>query len=140
MLVCFSGACEKTATAPAPVAPYRSDVTPPLDLEATRWQRRVLILFTDSYANPAWRQQVERLDARQADLLDRDLIVYTAAPGEASDEELRGKFKVPLNEPTILLIGKDGGEKLRAPMPTDIQPILDLIDQMPMRQAEMRRP
>ena len=38
----------------------------------------------------------------------------------------------------ILLVGKDGGVKLRSEEPVSIQRIFDLIDSMPMRRREMR--
>ena len=39
----------------------------------------------------------------------------------------------------VLLIGKDGGVKLRNDSPVEKGAIFGLIDQMPMRQAEIRR-
>ena len=38
----------------------------------------------------------------------------------------------------ILLVGKDGGVKLRSPAPVSTRDLFALIDAMPMRQREMR--
>ncbi len=39
----------------------------------------------------------------------------------------------------VLLIGKDGGVKLRSGRPFALHALFDAIDAMPMRQDEMRR-
>jgi len=38
----------------------------------------------------------------------------------------------------LVLIGKDGGVKLRKPLPWDVRELSRTIDTMPMRQREMR--
>ena len=40
---------------------------------------------------------------------------------------------------TVVLVGKDGSEKLRRTGVVDPTELFDLIDSMPMRQEEMRR-
>jgi hypothetical protein len=37
-----------------------------------------------------------------------------------------------------VLVGRDGGEKLRSAEPVPAEKLFDLIDAMPMRQREMR--
>ena len=53
---------------------------------------------------------------------------------------LRQKFKVnPLERsPLFILIGKDSGEKARQQGVLNLDYILDLIDEMPMRREEIR--
>ena len=48
------------------------------------------------------------------------------------------RFGVGADDFAVLLIGKDGGEKLRFTDLPDLQAIYTVIDGMPMRQGEMR--
>ena len=52
---------------------------------------------------------------------------------------MRARYSVEDNQFATVLIGKDGGEKLRRDglMPTDT--LFDTIDAMPMRRDEIRR-
>jgi hypothetical protein len=50
----------------------------------------------------------------------------------------RRRFHVRPNDFTVILIGKDGGEKLRAHQPISLDTLRSTIDAMPMRQEEMR--
>ncbi len=56
----------------------------------------------------------------------------------ATGERLRSTFGVRPDDATAILIGKDGGEKQRQPLGERLDPLLDLIDGMPMRQRETR--
>jgi hypothetical protein len=95
-----------------------------LDLDAYRWKSRLLLQFGDQ---PRLSSQT------QSAFKERDLVLLPA-----NTPELRKAFKV--NVPyTLILIGKDGGEKARWLTPIDPQIILNLIDSMPMRQSELRR-
>jgi hypothetical protein len=51
---------------------------------------------------------------------------------------IRRRFDVPAGATTVVLVGKDGGEKFRADGPVPPQRLFTLIDAMPMRQDEMR--
>ncbi len=50
----------------------------------------------------------------------------------------RRRFHVRPNDFTVILIGKDGGEKLRSHQPVSLDILRSTIDAMPMRQEEMR--
>lgn len=72
-------------------------------------------------------------------LRDRHLLVLEVAGGrEAKKQKLREQFQVKATEFTILLVGKDGTEKYCSRQSVALQDIFDVIDQMPMRQQEMR--
>jgi hypothetical protein len=51
---------------------------------------------------------------------------------------LRKRLSVPSGRFTVILIGKDGGEKIRQGSSVDLKEIFAIIDAMPMRQQEMR--
>ncbi|CZF87021.1 hypothetical protein GMA8713_05062 [Grimontia marina] len=48
------------------------------------------------------------------------------------------KYRVKNNEHTAVLIGKDGTEKARWRQGFDIDEMVQIIDEMPMRKAEIR--
>lgn len=50
----------------------------------------------------------------------------------------RKEFHISAGEFTVVLVGKDGGEKFRSHAPVTIEKLETLIDAMPMRQQEVR--
>jgi hypothetical protein len=65
-----------------------------------------------------------------------DIGSMTAAEQAAT----RKRFHIAPNAFTVILIGKDGGEKLRSSIPLSVDTLRSTIDAMPMRQDEMRQP
>lgn len=105
------------------------------DLSQFVWEKRPVIVFADSPADPNFGQQIEFLEARAEELLDRDVVVLTDTDPSA-DSALRTKLR-PRGF-MLVLIGKDGGVKLRKPFPWDVRQLMRAIDSMPMRQREIR--
>ncbi|MEM0997972.1 MAG: DUF4174 domain-containing protein [Bacteroidota bacterium] len=127
------------------------------DLRAHRWENRVVLLVGEevragsSTALPAeWAEQLRELAGDPAGLVERKLVVYQVTPqgyrrGLETDGGWRGKadlywkysrWRTPFQ---VLLIGLDGGVKLRQ---TEVLPRAELfarIDGMPMRKAELQR-
>jgi hypothetical protein len=56
---------------------------------------------------------------------------------EKSVQAIRKRFGVKVGTFQVLLIGKDGGVKLRSSGPVSMKDLFGLIDSMPMRQQEM---
>ena len=81
----------------------------------------------------------EQLSAFQKDssgLAERDLIVKQVKPGD----KLYQTYQILPNEPfTVLLIGKDRGEKYRSASLLTASRLFANVDAMPMREAEMRQ-
>ena len=96
---------------------------------------RQLLIFGD----PNWRavkEQLELLKKDSAGLREREVVVTMAGVGDAAWK----RFAVPLHSDfTVVLVGKDGGEKYRSHRPLSTAELFALIDAMPMRRAEMRR-
>ena len=69
------------------------------------------------------------------DGLPEDLVVRLTTSEEEAAER---RFHVGDNEFTVVLIGKDGGEKLRSRSPVSMERLIEVIDAMPMRQKEAR--
>lgn len=99
------------------------------------WQSRPVVVFADSENDPRFEQQLLLLQAQASTLADRDVVILTDTnPDARSDlrKELRPRGFM------IVLIGKDGGVKLRKASPWDVRELSRVIDKMPMRQREVR--
>jgi hypothetical protein len=103
-----------------------------------RWKNRLVLVFAPAGTSPERTEQRRLLQARQLDADERDLLVLDVLPDSPGAAALRQRFNVKPQEFRVLLIGKDGGEKLRREKPVPPQELFDLIDSMPMRQGEMR--
>ena len=109
------------------------------------WQNRMILVNTSDVAG---RQTVENLFKLHEDALDERHIVWFIVhsegvvsnyPGNISTS-LLGEIKAILSTTpsnNLVLIGKDGGVKSRG-NGLSIETIFEQIDQMPMRQYEMK--
>jgi hypothetical protein len=106
-----------------------------IDLNAFKWVARPVVVFADTPADPAFKRQMELLEARLDELAERDVVLITdTSPDERTD--LRRKLR-PRGF-MLTLIGKDGAIKLRKPFPWDVRELTRSIDKMPMRLQELR--
>ncbi len=67
---------------------------------------------------------------------ERDIKIIVAAKEMAWYKKYKVEPSIPF---TLILVGKDGGEKFRSGKITTTQELFAIIDAMPMRQSEMRR-
>lgn len=105
------------------------------DLSEFLWTNRPIVVFADTDADPRFQQQVDMLSNGAGMLADRDVVVLTDTdPGQAS--ELRKKLRPRGFQ--LVIIGKDGGVRLRKPFPWSVREISRSIDKMPLRQRELR--
>lgn len=101
-------------------------------LEAYRWNKRPVIIFAASQQDAKYIEQVRMLKQQQPALEERDIIVLTdTSPNTKST--LRSQLQPEGFE--IVLVGKDGGIKLRETSPISAEVLLSTIDRMPMRKA-----
>ena len=82
-------------------------------------------------------EQTRILASDRAGMVERDLVLVE--PAVADQQRLRRRYGVLPDAFVVLLIGKDGGVKLRSAGPLAAGTLFETIDAMPMRQAEMRR-
>ncbi|SMX32676.1 DUF4174 domain-containing protein [Actibacterium lipolyticum] len=123
-----------------PLARWQADMTvvldaPELDLADFQWLARPVVIFADTPADPRFQQQMELLADRMEELAERDVVVITdtdPAAKSSARQKLRPRGFM------LVLIGKDGGVKLRKPFPWDVRELSRSIDKMPMRQQEIR--
>ena len=112
-----------------------------------KWGKRVVLVFMPEENHPLGARQIQLFKQEPKELKERDLLLipvsgarveYQATkPGDG--ERLRKNFKVPENDFTLILIGKDGGEKYRTSKVVEPAEIFRIIDAMPMRQSEINR-
>ena len=110
-----------------------------------QWKNRIVLVFSGDQTEGAL--QIEALKEFEDECLDRDLLllgvgddVVTPSYNEKLDAQiLRSRFDIKDGEFHLLLIGKDGGVKLKQTSFTEPKVIFSLIDSMPMRQWEMRK-
>jgi len=119
-----------------------------LDLDALRWKKRVLVLFSPSESEASFRSQKQGLDSNAEGVLERDLMVLEIMEqgqsrvgkqmlSEKSVHDIRKRLGVQTGTFQVFLIGKDGGVKLRSSEPVSMKDLFGLIDSMPMRRQEM---
>jgi hypothetical protein len=114
--------------------------------------RRLVVIAAAAPDAPSVREQRAALLEHAAALDERDMVVFVVLPDEAV-EAVHGPAPAPAdvraflrrNPPSwgepfaVLLVGKDGGVKLRATRPVRAEELFALVDTMPMRRQEMRR-
>lgn len=120
------------------LASVASAAAGPDPLARYRWTARVLLAVAPDAADPALVRQRRLFEAMGAEARERDLVLVEAVgqPGESLCRSLGcepGAF-------AAVLVGKDGGAKLRSSEPLGADRLVPVIDAMPMRQDEARRP
>lgn len=110
------------------------------DVSDLRWQKRVVFVL----ASPDPERDIGVLRKHASSIGERD-VVWFALHGDAvttnsacsvGDAFIRSVFAGYGSGPQVILIGKDGGVKMRT---DNLRPdaIFDEIDSMPMRRREM---
>jgi len=123
---------------------------PNFQLTELRWKHRILLVFTPHDALPSYQRQRAEWERAKDGMKERDLLWITLSPGQAasaagraispaSQQQLRRDFGVKPGEFVVILVGLDGGTKLRAMEPVGADSLFALIDSMPMRQNELQR-
>lgn len=118
------------------------------DLTEHRWQDRLIIISADSYQHPKLIQQLKEFQNKTTELADRKLIIYQITPTSyikgiennqpTKNSTLYKKYNSTNKTFKVILIGLDGGLKLQSHKVVPAAQIFDQIDQMPMRQQELK--
>lgn len=89
-----------------------------VDLEAFQWIARPVVVFANSPADPRFAEQMDLLMQYPDELLERDVVLITD-----TDPAARSPVRLKLRPRGFMfvLIGKDGGVKLRKPLPWDVR-------------------
>lgn len=116
-------------------------------IEKHRWKQRVVLVFSPQDQPEAGQSLIADLQPGSPAWDERKLVLYDIQ-GEGgmgpSDyltkmqvRILRKGFAISLGEAAVVLVGLDGGQKLKSFEPVTKEKLYGLIDSMPMRQAEM---
>jgi hypothetical protein len=119
-----------------------------ITLEDLRWKSRVLLVFPSQTEHTSNRWDMT--DSLLGEIADRELIFFVFGDTlisnssfrfeEDYEKKLRSRYALGSRELCWILLGKDGGSKLKkegsAP---DWKLLFATIDAMPMRQREMNR-
>jgi len=112
------------------------------------WERRPLLLFAPADTDPRLVETLSRIEASRCDFVGRDMVLgqvvtegNSTLDGHVVDaddsQRLMDQYAIGENNFSVLLIGKDGGEKLRVNDVPDLRTIYAVIDGMPMGSREM---
>ena len=121
------------------------------DLSQHQWNNRLLLVMGEQ-VNEAWEEQISVLKACREELQERKIIIYLLQPtqfavlNESLDHviwqpsgKLYTQFRKSNEAMEMVLIGLDGGIKLRRDHHVSCELLNAVIDQMPMRRAEIRK-
>lgn len=137
--------------------PTMAQTSASVDIDALRWKNRILMVFNPHHSQVEFSRLAGEIDSSRAEFDDRDMLLVVVkeyislTPDSLAHDnktiqgpkanDLRRRFAVAEDRFMVLVIGKDGGVKLRADTAPALEDIFGLIDTMPMRQREMgRRP
>ncbi len=105
------------------------------------WEKRVIIVVAETPVNEYFKTQMNILGGEKNGLDERDLIVLSNFSDDISAGDrsvLYEKYGSTEKPFTIVLLGKDGGVKLKRHAPVSADELYTLIDSMPMRRREMK--
>ncbi|MGB0571156.1 MAG: DUF4174 domain-containing protein [Alphaproteobacteria bacterium] len=113
------------------------------------WDNRPVIVFTPEATDPLLAAQRASLDPDGERFRDRDMVLIEVTgdtvsvngrPAHGADADgLRARYQVDRETPRAVLIGKDGGVKLRSGTAFSADELFATIDAMPMRNLEIRQ-
>lgn len=135
LVAAFSIAASINAARANEDALFKTESLKQATINQYRWSKRPILVFASSAQDAAYTQQLATLASDTPGLVERDIVVLSdIGPNPAN--EVRDALQIEGFE--VVLIGKDGGVKLRSKTPVDLDRIFARIDSMPMRQREMR--
>lgn len=119
------------------------------DFSKYKWRNRILLFSAPSLSDTHFKSQWETFTGQTKKIEDRNILLFVMVKGRLYDKDLkplsgfdvsalRKRYEVANSYNGLVLIGKDGGSKLRREYPVEPQTIFANIDQMPMRQREMK--
>lgn len=123
------------------------------DLKKQQWEHRIIIVKSSIVNAEKQQEQWKELEVSSEEMIERRFVLYIVTgddfsfinyknPARNDSGKVSGKLAEifnPKEDFEVLLIGLDGGIKLRQ---TDIltkEKLFNLVDAMPMRSNELRR-
>ena len=114
-----------------------------------KWENRLVLVLVDDTNNNNYQKQIKKFKDHSERMQERKLLVYHITPetfklGLKVEKWQKSKtdyalYKERDGQPEIILIGLDGGIKLRATEFLSTRKLFATNDAMPMRMQEMRK-
>lgn len=98
-------------------------------------------MYAPTDQDATYKQQKELLGKETAELDDRDMLIIDALEDQLSQPDkayLQSELGVSSGAFAAVLIGKDGGVKLKQTRPITTKALFAIIDGMYMRKQEMK--
>ncbi|WP_170063310.1 DUF4174 domain-containing protein [Polaribacter porphyrae] len=116
-------------------------------MQKHRWKNRVVLIFSDSKDDEKLQNQINILSKEKEGLAEMKLLIYRFSQGFfttnfntiwfSSTLKIR-KYKKKSEDFKIVLIGLDGGIKMKQTTLLSAEKLFAIIDGMPMRRSELR--
>jgi hypothetical protein len=105
---------------------------------------RVLLVFAPSLRDPRLEQERQMMARFSLGAAERDLVLVQIGDGKVlgahdREDQLRRKYRTPVQRYRVVLLGKDGSVSLDSAVPVDEHRLQATIDAMPMRQQEIHK-
>ena len=121
-----------------------------MDLNQFQWKNRLLFIFAPQEGDEVFQALQNEILTQPDEISERDLVVFKIFESGPSYRDttridpqtaaaIRTEFAAPPGQFTCILVGKDGGIKLRQDALVKLEEVFNLIDAMPMRREEMRQ-
>ena len=124
-----------------------STTTMAQNIDSFKWKNRIILLKDSHFNSVKLQEQLKALQSNLEKLHDRDILIFVLTD-EAVFDTLKSKTKLQSrliiegfglkDFQGLILIGKDGGLKLKESFVVSPSTICNLIDSMPMRRAELK--
>ena len=111
-------------------------------------KNRLLLMFAPTADEPILAAQRGQLSDDPQGLIDRDMVLIEIVADQVmvmgrtmpdlEAGELRDRYGVGESQAAVLLVGKDGGVKVRQAQAVSAESLFATIDAMPMRRRKMR--
>jgi hypothetical protein len=117
------------------------------NIDSFKWKNRILLLKDSHINSMKLQEQLKALQSNLEKLHDRDILIFVltdAAVFDALKSKTKLQSRLIIEEfglkdfQGLILIGKDGGLKLKESFVVSPSTICNLIDSMPMRRAELK--
>ena len=117
-------------------------------LAAHTSRSRLLLIFAPSARHSDYKKQMLAIKGETTGIADRDLVIVEllekgrSLVGDVpidpvSAALMRGNFCIDSGDFVVVLIGKDGTERMWSEWPVPAHELFSLIDTMPLRQREL---
>lgn len=121
---------------------FTQDAT--MTLENLKWEYRVVLYFpeaeeSDLLITDSIHQEIQERKIAYFIFGDSVISNIDTSFSPAYLQQIKNKYKMGYKDSMYVLLGLDGGVKLRKEEPLDWANIFQAIDAMPMRQSEKKR-